>query len=168
MTGYTGTFEVVIDAPVHTVFEYCRDPRRIYAGDPSHTVPDATLVPEGVGTRALVVARVAVFTEEIALEYVELVPDQRIVFEAFPRMTIARLGHRVISAGPLHTWTWAFAPEGAGTRLTLVVVGQDASRWERALDLVTGRMLSGMFSREIRDRLGRVKAGVEAQGDSPR
>ena len=69
----------------------------------------------------------------------EVVPDQRIVFEAFPKMTIARLGHRVISAGPLHTWTWAFAPEGAGTRLTLVV-----------------------------DRLGRVKAGVEAQGDSPR
>lgn len=52
MTDVSLSFDVVVDAPVHTVFDYCRDPRRIYAGDPTHTVTDATLTPEGVGTRA--------------------------------------------------------------------------------------------------------------------
>jgi len=40
----TYEFSVLIDAPVHSVFEHCLDPRRIYAGDPMN-VADATLIP---------------------------------------------------------------------------------------------------------------------------
>lgn len=137
MTDVTLSFEVDIDAPVHTVFEYCRDPRSIYAGDPTYNVADATLTTEGLGTRARLVAKMLVFTEDVAIDYVEIVPDQRIVFEARPKMTITRLGRFVIP-GSLHTWTWTFAPEDGRTRLTVSVVEHDAPRRERALDALSG------------------------------
>ena len=38
------------------------------------------------------VTKSTVFTEDVAIEYVDFVPDQRIVFEAHPKMTIAVLG----------------------------------------------------------------------------
>ena len=165
MTDVSLDFEVNIHAPVHTVFEYCRDPRRIYAGDPTHEVTEALVVPQGAGTRARISAQVAVFTEDIAIEYVEVVPDERIVFEARPRMTIRGLRWFVIPSS-LHTWTWTFAPECGGTRLTAVVVEHDAPRWERALDALTARVPTRTFSKEIRDRLDRIKAGAEEQAAS--
>jgi hypothetical protein len=106
MTDVSLDFEVSIDAPVHTVFEYCRDPRRIYAGDPTHEVSDATVVPEGVGTRAQIVAKVA------------------------------------------------------------VVVEHDAPRWERVVDALTARTPTKAFSKEIRDRLARIRARTEEQAAS--
>lgn len=127
----------------------------------------ATVVPEGAGTRAQVVSKVAVFTEDIAIDYVELVPDQRIVFEARPKMTFRGLGWFVIP-GSLHTWTWTFAPEDGGTRLTAVVVEHGAPGWERALDALTARTLTRTFSKEIRERLARIKAGAEQQVASAR
>lgn len=57
MTDFTCTITIGIDAPVHTVSEYCRDPRRIFAGDPKSDVSDVTLTPEGVGTTAHIVGR---------------------------------------------------------------------------------------------------------------
>ena len=74
-TDFGNSFEVVINAPAHTVVEYCRDPRRIYAGDRKLEVSDVTLTPEGVGTTARVVTK-GVVTEEVTIEYVEFVPNR--------------------------------------------------------------------------------------------
>jgi hypothetical protein len=62
----------------------------------------------------------------------------------------------------LHTWTWTFAPEDGGTRLSAVVVEHDAPRWERVVDALTARTPTKAFSKEIRDRLARIKARTEA------
>lgn len=160
MAAYNGRFELSINAPVDTVFEYCRDPRKIYAGDPTHNVSESTLFPEGVGTRAKVVVKTVAFTEEIAIEYVECVPDQTIVFTGDPKMTIAGLGP---FGDDIHTWTWTFAPEDGGTRMTVVVVSQeDAPWWERLFDRITAKN----FSKEITGRLARIKAGAEEQAAS--
>ena len=102
---------VLIDAPVHSVFDYCLDPRRIFAGDPMKVV-DATLIPEGVGTTAHLTDRMLIFVQDVPIEYIEVVPDQRIVFEGDWRMTIMGLGIG-FSAG-IHSWTWSFASEDEG------------------------------------------------------
>jgi uncharacterized protein YndB with AHSA1/START domain len=77
---------VFIDAPVHSVFDFCLDPRRIFAGD-AMKVADATLIPEGVGTTAHLADKLLIFVQDVSIEYVEVVPDQRIVFEGDWRMT---------------------------------------------------------------------------------
>lgn len=159
------TFTVSINAPVHAVFEYCRDPRRIYAEDPTYTVSDATLTPDGVGTRTHAVARMGPFAEDVPIEYVEVVPDQRIVFTADPKVT-ARRGRWVISGDDVHTWTWTFAPEDGGTRLGVVVVSKAGPRWRRLLDRVGNRMCrsrdqaAGAYSH--RDRGRRSSGGARS------
>ena len=151
------TQAVSINAPVHTVFDYCRDPRRIYAGDPTYKVVDATLTPDGVGTRGHVAAKVVGLTEDVAIEYVDFVPDERIVFEARPTATIA--GRQ--RGAEIFTWTWTFVPADDGVTLTVDVVNQGGAWWERALDaLGTERVVS----KQLRARLARVKASVEGQG----
>lgn len=158
MTDSMPTYEytVLIDAPVNSVFEYCRDPRRIYAADPMYKVTDATLTREGVGTKAQLVAKMFVFVEDIAIEYVEVVPDQRIVFQAHPTMTLAGLGRLSVSVA-IHNWTWTFEPEDGGTRLNLVVVEQEPPWWQRVLD----RVMEKGFSTQVRNRLARIKASNE-------
>ena len=52
MTDFTRRFDVVIDAPVHDVFEYCRDPRHLFAGWPQLEVTEVVITPDGVGTTA--------------------------------------------------------------------------------------------------------------------
>ena len=147
---------VLIDAPVHSVFDYCLDPRRIFAGDPMKVV-DATLIPEGVGTTAHLTDRMLIFVQDVPIEYIEVVPDQRIVFEGDWRMTIKRLGIG-FSAG-IHSWTWSFTPEDEGTRLTMRVVVHKSPRWQRLLD----RMAEKSYSKQIRERLARIKAAAEEQ-----
>lgn len=154
LSNPTYEFSVLIDAPVHSVFEYCLDPRRIYAGDPMN-VADATLVPGGVGTTAHLVGKMFVFVEEVAIEYVEVVRDRRIVFQAYPTMAVAGLGYRISVA--THTLTWTFTPEDGATRLDLVVVEQDPPRWQRVLD----RFSEKGFSKQVRERLARIKASLE-------
>jgi hypothetical protein len=160
MTDFTRSFDIVIDAPVHTVSEYCRDPRRIYSGDPKVEVSDVTLTPEGVGTTAHIVSS-GLVTEEAGYECVEFVPDQRIVFKAHPTVTIAGMT-REVTHGP--SWIWTFVPEASGTRLTLVFLEEDAAWWQRAFDVVTERS----WSRQIRDWLARIKAGAEEEAASVR
>lgn len=166
MTDVSLDFEVVIDAPVTTAFDYCLDPRRIYAGDPTHEVTDAAPHPGGLGTTAQITTKTGPFTEQIALDYVEVIPNERIVFEAHPRMTFPRLPKLEIP-GSLHTWTWTFEPDDGRTRLAVVVVEHDASRSARALDALTGHALSKGFTQEIRDRLGRIRAACETHTPSP-
>jgi uncharacterized protein YndB with AHSA1/START domain len=166
MSGSMPTYEytVSIDAPVHSVFEYCCDPRKIYAGDPEMKVVDASLAPDGVGTKAHLTSRVFVFVEEVTIDYVEVTPDQQIVFDAHPKMTPVGLGPKRGISVAIHRWTWTFESEGGGTRLNLVVVEQDPPRWQRAMDRLTEKW----FNRQVRDRLARIKATVEEQATARR
>jgi uncharacterized protein YndB with AHSA1/START domain len=165
MTDTSLDFEVVIDAPAHTVFELCRDPRRIYAGDPTHEVTQAALAPEGVGTTARVVATAGPFHEDITLQYVEQVPEERIVFDAYPRTTLRGLRRWEIPSAR-HTWTWTFAPSDAGTRLHVAVLEHDAPLWERTFDTLLRHAPTRMFRKEIDARLARIKAAAEKQAAS--
>lgn len=162
MTDITLRFESRIDAPVRPVFEACRDPRSLYADDPTHDVVACTTTPEATGTTALIRAREGLFIEDIDLDYVEVVPDERIVFEARPNATLRRV-NRIKIPGALHVWTWTFTPQAEGTRLTLVVVEKDAPRWERLMDTVFRGMPTRMFSKEVEGRLSRLKTRVEQQ-----
>ncbi len=147
-----------IDAADHVVFEYCRDPRRIYAEDPTYSVAEASVAGDGVGTTARLVAKMFGFSiESVAIEFVEVEPDQRIVFEARPSMTV--LGRRL--GGEVFTWTWTFEPTDAGTTVTVEGVSQGGAGWERALDSIFGtqRILTTQFQA----RLSRIKAATETQ-----
>ena len=147
---------VFIDAQVHSAFDYCLDPRRIFDGDPMK-VADTTVIPGGVGTTAHLSDRLLIFAQDVPIEYVEVVPDQRIVFEGDWRMTIMGLGIG-FSAG-IHSWTWSFVPEDEGTRLTMRVVVLNSPRWQRILD----RVAEKSYSKQIRERLARIKAAAEEQ-----
>jgi uncharacterized protein YndB with AHSA1/START domain len=155
MTDFTRSFTVFINAPVHTVFEYCRDPRRIFAGDPRVEVSDVTLTPAGVGTTAHIVGK-GVVTEDVKNEYVEFVADQRIVFKSHPKVTLAGMTKEV-THGP--TWTWTFAPEHGGTTLTVVFLEEDAAWWQRTFDVVTERS----WSKQVRGWLDGIKEATEEE-----
>jgi hypothetical protein len=160
MTDFTRSFEIRIAAPVHTVSEDCRDPRRIFVGDPKVDVSDVTLTPEGVGTTAHIVGR-GLVTEDVRYECVEFVPDQRIVFKAHPTVTLAGRT-KEITHGP--SWIWAFVPEANGTRLTLTFLEEDAAWWQRAFDVMTEKGWSG----QIRAWLAGIKAGAEKEAIAAR
>ncbi len=158
MAGFRVTVTEGIQAPVAAVFEYCRDPRRVYAEDPVYRVAEAAIAGDGVGTTARLVATLLhIPIESVAIDYVEVEPDRRIVFEARPTMTILgwHLGSGVV------TWTWTFEPTDAGTAVTVAGVSRGGAGWERALDTIsqTHRVLTKQFSA----RLGRIKAAVEEQ-----
>jgi hypothetical protein len=153
MTDVTRSFEIFVHAPVHTVFEYCRDPRRVVAADPKLTVSDVVLTPAGLGSTAHLVAK-GVVTDDALIEFIEFVPDQRIVWKSHPKVSVAGMA-KEITHGP--TWTWTFAAEGGGTRLTLVFREEDPPWWQRAFDVVTERT----WSQQIRGWLAGLKAGAE-------
>ena len=156
MTDIDFTTTLSIHAPVHAVFEYCRDPRSIFAGDPTYRVTESTVTAEGAGTRGHLVAKMLGLSENVAIEYTEVVPDERIVYEARPTVAIAgrKLGAEVF------TWAWAFQPAAGGTELTLHVASRGGARWERALDaLGTERVVT----KQSRARLARIAAAVEGQ-----
>jgi hypothetical protein len=79
MTDFTRSFDIMIDAPVHEVFEYCRDPHHLFEGWPALEVTDVVMTPEGVGTKAHIVGRFAkgMILEQIERQYTEFVPDAR-------------------------------------------------------------------------------------------
>ena len=157
MSNPTDEFTVMVEAPVHSVFEYCLDPRMIYAGDPMMKATDAALTQEGVGTTAQLKGRMLVFTETVAVEYTEVIPDRRIVFHGDATMALAGLGRGISIA--THVLTWTFAPEKGGTRLTLAVAVQNPPTWQRFLDRVFDKSSKKMFS----ERLARIKAASEQQ-----
>jgi uncharacterized protein YndB with AHSA1/START domain len=74
-----------IDASPGAVFAYCLDPRQVFAGDPKHVL-DAEVVPGGVGTTAHLSMKFGVLEEADRIEYVEVVPDRRIVMAMQPTM----------------------------------------------------------------------------------
>jgi len=74
------------------VFAYCLDPRLVFAGDPKHVL-DAEVVPGGVGTTAHLSMKFGVLDEADRIEYVEVVPDRRIVMAMQPTMSRGKFHH---------------------------------------------------------------------------
>ncbi len=97
------TRSVTINAPVETVFAFLVDPTHWMLAIPNTEVTDTKLTSQGVGTTARWAARILGTTMSVVHEYIEFVPNQRIVSKA--------------NSGFMLTFT--VAAEDDGTRLTL-------------------------------------------------
>lgn len=145
-----------IDAPPSAVFAYCLDPQQLFAGDPKHVV-DADTVPGGVGTTAHLSMRKGVLEEDDRIEYIEVVPDQRIVIAMHPTMSVG--GPKgVHHETALYTLNHEFESEDGGTRMTLRVQVHDAPLYERMIDRLEGKGPD----RLVHNRLQRIAQAVEA------
>lgn len=145
-----------IAAPPSMVFAYCLDPRQLFAGDPKHVV-DADVTPGGVGTTAHLSMRMGVLEEADRIEYVEVVPDRRIVVAMHPTMSLG--GPRgVHHETALYMLAHEFAPDGDGTRMTLRVQVHDAPLYER----LVGHFEVKSTHQLVRDRPQRIAQAVEA------
>jgi uncharacterized protein YndB with AHSA1/START domain len=161
MTDFTRSYEVFINASVHDVFEYCRDPRHLFAGWPALEVTDVVMTPEVVGTTAHIAGRFArgMIVEQIEREYAEVVQDERIVTKAHAKVRFARQT-KDVDNGPI--FTWLFEGRDGGTKVTLVVLEEDLNWFQNLLESVSavamGKNLHGM--------LAALKTGVESQTSS--
>ena len=162
MTDVARSFDILIDAPVHDVFEYCRDPHHLFEGWPALEVTDVAMTPEGLGTKAHIVGRFAkgMILEQIEREYTEFVPDSRIVSKAHGKMRFAGRAKEV--ANP-PTFTWLFEAEDDGTKLTFVVLEEGLAWWESMLEPVSFRVMS----RNLHSTLTAIKTGIESQASPP-
>ncbi|HEX5335644.1 MAG TPA: SRPBCC family protein [Propionicimonas sp.] len=161
MTDFTRSFEIVINAPVHDVFEYCRDPRHLFEGWPQLEVTDVVMTPEGVGTKAHIVGRFAkgMMVEQIEREYTEFVPDKRIVSKAHAHVRFAGRTTEVPN-GPI--FTWLFEASDGGTRLSFVVLEEDLSWWQNLLESIS----AAVMAKNMHSMLAAIKSGVESRASS--
>jgi uncharacterized protein YndB with AHSA1/START domain len=161
MPDFTRNYETFIAAPVHDVFEYCRDPRHLFAGWPELEVTDVVMAPEGVGTKAHIVGRFfkGMMVEQIEREFTEFVPDERIVTKAHAKVRVAGRNKEVAN-GPV--FTWLFEGRDGGTELTLAVLEEDLSRWQNLLESVS----AALMAKKLNGVLAAVKAGVEIRAPS--
>lgn len=161
MTDFTRSFEIVIDASLHDVFEYCRDPHHLFEGWPALEVTEVVMTPEGVGTTAHIVGRFVkgMMVEQIEREYTEFVPDERIVSKAHAKVRFAGRTKEVAN-GPI--FTWLFEAKDAGTKLTFVVLEEDLGWWQNLLESVSALVMA----KNMHGMLAAIKAGVESQASS--
>jgi uncharacterized protein YndB with AHSA1/START domain len=161
MADFTRSYETFIAAPVHDVFEYCRDPHHIFEGWPELEVTDVAMTPEGVGTKAHIVGRFlkGMMVEQIEREYTEFVLDERIVTKAHAKVRFAGR-NREVANGPI--FSWLFEGRDGGTELTLVVLEEDLSRWQSFMESVSAALMAN----KLNGMLAAVKAGVEHQAPS--
>ena len=161
MVDFSRRYEITVDAPVHEVFEYCRDPRHVFEGWPELQVTDVVMTPDGVGTTAQIVAKFVkgMVVGEIEREYVDVVPDQRIVSRAHARVRFAGRTKDVANA-PI--FTLLFETQGGGTKLPLVLLEEDLSWLANLYESVSG----GPIEKDMRSMLAGVKAGVESHSSS--
>jgi len=144
-----------IDASPGQVYAYCLDPEKLFAGDPKQVV-ESTPSPDGLGTTARLSLRTGVMEEDDRLEYVEVVPDERIDIAMQPTMSFGRWEHPRHETA-LYTLSHRFEPEQDGTRMTLTVMVHDPPLYERMIDRLEG---SGP-DRLVHNRLRRIKEAVE-------
>ena len=158
MPDFTRNYETFIAAPVHDVFEYCRDPRHLFDGWPELEVTDVVMTPEGVGTKAHIVGRFfkGMMVEQIEREYTEFVPDERIVTKAHAKVRFAGRSKEVAKP-PI--FTWLFEDRDGGTEVTLVVLEEDLSRWQGLVESAS----AAVMAKKLNGLLASVKAGVEIQ-----
>lgn len=157
MADFTGSYEVLINAPVHEVFEYCRDPRHLFEGWSGLKVTEVVATPpEGVGTRFRVEAKFTkAVVEKVDREFTEFVPDERIVSKAHVQIRFAGRT-KDDPNGPI--LTWLFVPEDGGTKLTFVILEEHLSRWQYLGESVIAAM---GYEKRMRQVLAAIKAGVE-------
>lgn len=161
MTDFTRSFEIQIDASVHDVFGYCRDPHHLFEGWPELEVTDVAITPEGVGTTARIVGRFVkgLMVEQVEREYTEFIPDERIVSTAHVKMRFA--GRTMEDAdGPI--FTWLFAAKDGGTRVTVDVLEKDLNWWQNALESAS----AAVMAKKMQRMLAAIKSGVEKQVSS--
>lgn len=157
MADFTRRYEILIDAPVHEVFEYCRDPRHLFEGWPGLKVTEVVAAPEGVGTKFHVEATFAkAIVEQVDREFTEFVPDERIVSKAHVQIRFAGRT-KDEPDGPIITWL--FEPENGSTKLTFVILEEHLSRWQYFGETV----LAASFEKTMRHVLAAIKAGVESR-----
>lgn len=139
----TATLSEHIDAPVETVFDFFRDPGNWQAAGRGVAFRDVHLTAEGTGTFYTWATRLAGVPVEGFDVFTEFLPNERIT----DRSSLALEG----------TWTYAFAPEGTGTRVTLR--NRSGGPWRLPLleQLVDALAVAGH-----RPVLARVKARLEA------
>lgn len=161
MTDFTRRYETTIDAPVHEVFEYCRDPRHLLEGWPGIEITDVDITPEGVGTTAHIVGTFmhGMMVEQIEREFTTFVPDEEIVSKAHGRV---RFAGRTKDVTKLPIFTWLFEGEGESTKLTFVIDVEDRSWWQNLSDSLQA---AGM-TKSLNGLLGSIKAGVEGSTSS--
>ena len=95
-----------IDAPVAEVFDFFRDPRNWgELGEGPTSISDVTLTAEGVGTRYRWAASFGPIRLEGVNVFIEFVPHHRIVDKS--------------SRSFEGVWTYSFAGEDGGTRVTM-------------------------------------------------
>lgn len=161
MTDFTRSFKVVINAPVHDVFEYCRDPHHLFEGWPQLQVTDVVMTPDGVGTQVHLEGRFAkgLMVEQVEREYTEFVPDERIVSTAHGKVRFAGRT-KGFANGPI--FTWLFDAQDQGTKLTFVVLEEDLGWWENLLESA----LAVTMAKNMDSMLSAIKTGVESQSSS--
>ncbi len=162
MSDFSRSYEILIDAPVHDVFDYCRDPRHLFEGWPELEVTDVIMTPEGTGTKAHIVGRFAkgMIVEQIEREYTEFIPDQRIVSKAHARVRFAGRT-RDVATNPI--FTWQFDPQGGDTKLTFGVVEKDLGWF---LNTLRETVAAAMMAKKMNGTLAAIKTSVERQSPS--
>lgn len=158
MTDFTRRFEITVEAPVHDVFDYCRDPRHLFEGWPELRVTDVVMTPDGLGTTAHIVGRFAkgMIVEQIEREFTEFVPDERIVSTAHAKVRFAGRT-KDVAHGPV--FTWLFDAADRGTRLTFVVLEADLGWWQNLLESIS----AAAMAKKMHGMLEAIKAGVEGR-----
>jgi uncharacterized protein YndB with AHSA1/START domain len=161
MTDFTRSYEISINAPVHEVFEYCRDPRHLFQGWPGLEVTDVHMTPEGVGTTAHIVGTFlhGMMVEQIDREFTEFVPDEQIVSTA--RGTMRFAGRTKDVAHP-PIFTWIFEGQDGATKLSFVVREEDLGWWQNLIESVSATAMA----KTLNGILAAIKAGVEGQTSS--
>ncbi len=141
------TRSIEIDAPVEKVFDFAMDVGKLWTSWPEEVaVRDVELAPDGVGTSAVVFTHLFAIHMEGKVEYVEVVPNERIVAKAH-------------FFGESPTWVYTFEPIDGGTKLTA------EGEWNVKFPAV-GKSLEGMMVKShdkgLESLLDTVKARVEA------
>jgi uncharacterized protein YndB with AHSA1/START domain len=138
----TLTRSILIDAPVHTVFEVASDISRLWnVKDVALTEVDVK--PDGVGTSARLYSHLLGFHLEGGIEYTEVVPDRRIVAQV-----------HFFAEKP--TWTFTFESAEHGTRVTAT------GEWDVKLPVV-GRPVEKMMVKEHEPFAGELLFSLKTQ-----
>ena len=120
------TRAVTIKAPVEKVFAFLADPTHWMLAIPNTEVTDTKLTSQGVGTTARWAARILGVPMSVVHEYIEFVPNQRIVSKANsgfvltftvagePRQGALHATQATVRAiGPVGNNKWAFTQRGS-------------------------------------------------------
>jgi hypothetical protein len=138
----TATLDVHIEAPVEAVFEFFRDPSNWQEAGRGVAFCDVHVAREGTGTFYTWHTRVAGVPVEGFNVFTEFDPNRRIV----DRSSLSLEG----------TWTYSFAPEGTGTRVSLQ--NRSGRLWRLPL---LERIVDGLAVAGHRPVLAMLKAKLE-------